>query len=67
MSEDIVTGDFLDELGKRCDNQAGVVDEYANPQAARVHFRRAMQARGYRRGGNHTWTKPRLAVVMEPN
>ena len=66
MSEDIVTGGFLDELHKRCDNH-GVVNEYSNLQAARVHFRRVMQARGYRPGGNHTWMKLGFAVVMEPN
>ena len=67
MSEDIVISDFFDELHKRSDHQAGVVREYANPQAARVHFRRVMWLHGYRPGGNHTWTKAGFAIVMEPN
>jgi len=67
MSEDIITSDFFDELHRRCDHQAGVINEYANPQAARVHFARVMRTHGYRPGGNHAWLKPGFAAVMEPN
>lgn len=65
MTEDIVTEDFP-ELRKGYTYQEGVLNEYANPQAARVHFTQVMRARGYTAGGNHTWVKPDFAVVMEP-
>jgi hypothetical protein len=66
MNEDIITETFP-ELSKRHDAQAGTSDEYANPQAARVHFARVMWLHGHRPGGNRTWLKPGFAAVMEPN
>lgn len=67
MYEPVMTGDDFPALQKYYDLSRGVYPEFTNLQDAKVAFRQEMRRRGYRPGGNKSWCKSGVAVVMEPN
>ena len=62
-----IESELFPELVKLYDVKLGVYPEFTSITHAKQSFRRAMRNHGYRQIAPRTWSKPGMAVVIEPD